>query len=354
MNATTSSFASQVSSAAAGQTICLASGSYGTFSGTNKAITIRAADGATPTMKISFGSGDQGFTIDGARATFTQSWGMKITGGDISSGAKNITIENTDVSGEIVIDGPTNANLLFDHNLHHDLNGKNTTAAFHLPYGSSSPSGVTIQNSLFRDMSSDGIQTGLALTIIGNEFSNVDPQAAGGDSSIHTDAVQLYSGCSGSTGTVIRRNYFHKGEQAIGAFDGTCGNLIEDNVIQNFTAHWITLGGDRPGSTVRHNTLVGTGGRNIDCSSKSGSGASQTAIQDNIAGNIVLDGGTRCTPSANKNNMLSSGASGSNFAGTPQFVGGASPTTYAGFKLAPGSPGRGAASDGLDVGARIP
>jgi hypothetical protein len=50
--------------------------------------------------------------------------------------------------------------------------------------------------------------------------------------------------------------------------------------------------------------------------------------------------------------MVRSGASGSNFLGTPQFVGGANPTTYAGFKLAPGSPGKGAASDGLDVGIR--
>jgi hypothetical protein len=203
-------------------------------------------------------------------------------------------------------------------------------------------------------MSADGIQAGLALVITNNEFFNVDPSAAGGNSSIHTDAVQLYSGCSGSTGTVLRGNYFRKGEQAIGAFDGTCGNIIEDNVIQDFTGHWITLGGDRPGSQVRHNTIVGGGGRRIDCSSKSGYQPSLTAIRDTVAGAIMLSGGTNCTPSENRNNMLSSGASGSNFNGTPQFVGGSNPQTYAGFKLAPGSPGKGAASDGLDVGARIP
>src|SRR6185369_7168022 len=37
-SATTSTFASQVSAATAGQTICLADGNYGTWTGTNKAI----------------------------------------------------------------------------------------------------------------------------------------------------------------------------------------------------------------------------------------------------------------------------------------------------------------------------
>ena len=64
-NATPSTFASEVSAASAGQTVCLASGNYGTFQGTNKAITIRAAAGATPTMRYQFGSGDSGFTLTG-------------------------------------------------------------------------------------------------------------------------------------------------------------------------------------------------------------------------------------------------------------------------------------------------
>ena len=47
LNAATSNFSSQVSAASGGQTICLASGNYGTWSGTNKAITIAAASGAS-------------------------------------------------------------------------------------------------------------------------------------------------------------------------------------------------------------------------------------------------------------------------------------------------------------------
>jgi hypothetical protein len=40
--------------------------------------------------------------------------------------------------------------------------------------------------------------------------------------------------------------------------------------------------------------------------------------------------------------------------GSPVYVGGPAPTTYNGFKLAAGSPGRLAASDGRDIGVRFP
>ena len=66
-SATPSSLASEVSAASAGQTICLETGDYGTWNGTNKALTITAASGASPQMTINFGSGDSGFTLDGMR-----------------------------------------------------------------------------------------------------------------------------------------------------------------------------------------------------------------------------------------------------------------------------------------------
>ena len=351
------SLASEVAAASAGETICLASGNYGTWQGTGKAITLRPQEGASPSMGIAFGTGDSGFTIDGGRASFGQSWGLRIDqdGGspNIGGGARNITIKNTDFAVGITIDGVANANIVLDHNLHHDLNGHDYTAAVHLSYASDTPSGVTVSNSLFRDMSADGIQHGPAMKIVGNEFSHVEPTAAGGDESLHTDAIQAYSGCSAGTGSVITGNYLHDGEQAIGAFDGTCAMTVEDNVIQNFSAHQITLMADRPASSVRHNTIVGPGPRAIDCASKPGAQPSLTNIRDNIAASVVWGGEVDCEPSANHHNMLA-GAGGQNFAGTPQFAGGARPTTYAGFKLAPGSPGKNAASDGLDVGIRLP
>src|SRR5687767_4771810 len=46
-SATPSTLASQVSAATAGQTVCLADGNYGTWGGTNKAITLLAPEGVT-------------------------------------------------------------------------------------------------------------------------------------------------------------------------------------------------------------------------------------------------------------------------------------------------------------------
>ena len=47
------------------------------------------------------------------------------------------------------------------------------------------------------------------------------------------------------------------------------------------------------------------------------------------------------------------GAGSPEINGSPLFVGGALPTTWAGFKLASNSPGRNAGTDGLDVGIKF-
>src|SRR6478735_6394265 len=78
-SATPSTLASEVSAAAAGQTICLATGDYGTFHGTAKPVTIAAAPGASAQMKLSFGAGDAGFTLDGLAGL----------GGRIADGARD-------------------------------------------------------------------------------------------------------------------------------------------------------------------------------------------------------------------------------------------------------------------------
>lgn len=74
-----------------------------------------------------------------------------------------------------------------------------------------------------------------------------------------------------------------------------------------------------------------------------------TQIYDNIAIFTFGNGSTDTSTS----NMFYKGATGSNFNGKPVYVGGALPTSYAGFKLPPGSPGKDMAFDGTDVGARI-
>ena len=165
----------------------------------------------------------------------------------------------------------------------------------------------------------------------------------------------------------MRRNLFKQtpavggDTQVMGAFDSTAGNLIEDNVVDVLSRNWCIEVYSGDGDVVRHNTCVhrpsppcgfGNPCGQISFSAKSGDDNGRNLrVYDNIATSI---GVSSSTVVERHHNMLRSGASGSDFGGTPQFVGGASPTTWEGYRLAPGSPGKGAASDGADVGARIP
>jgi hypothetical protein len=210
-------------------------------------------------------------------------------------------------------------------------------------------SGVTIQNSLFVNSVADGLKLGAQMTARNNEFLDIYPH---GHSDLHTDAIQILGGKS----DVLVGNFIHgRCEQGIGAFDGTGSNTITDNVIVGCTAHSLVLGGDKPGSLLAHNTIVGSSTATIDCTSKAGDGPSTTSLVDNYAsGGLQLSNGNGpCNPAKNTNNMFP-GAESPNISGTPKFAGGASPTTYGGYRLADGSPGQGEADDGSDIGARIP
>ena len=138
--------------------------------------------------------------------------------------------------------------------------------------------------------------------------------------------------------------------QALSSYDsGTEGALLEDNVIDTTRPYGIELYSD-DGSTVRHNTVryyaPGTCAFSQACgrivldrktADPAGSG---TQVYDNVA---VLTSGNGSTAARNDHNTNPA---------TVNYVG---PLTgWAGFELAPGSPGTGAASDGLDTGIRVP
>jgi hypothetical protein len=352
LNATTANFASQLSAATAGQTVCLAAGNYGTWNGINKAITIAAQSGVTATLSLNIGTGDGNFTLNG----------LTIGGGNISGNSgnfgsadrpQNITIKNSTFTAALNIEYIDNANIMLDHNTHINIDNNSTCSStpgrIHLSYSSNNNSGVTVQNSLLRGGNTDGVNAGSPLTILNNEFDNITEKSS--NDCAHTDPIQLYGGHH----MIIRGNYIHDSADGIVAYDGTHDNLIENNVIELVSGRWgLELYSDK-NSIVRHNTLVyGTGCAYAPCgylvldhksSDPAGSG---TIIENNIATTVDLNNGS--TASVNTKNMLRSGASGTNFNGIPVFVGGSAPTTWAGFKLAAGSPGIGAASDGGNVG----
>jgi chitodextrinase len=338
--ATTANFGSQVSAASPGQIVCLASGNYGTWSGTNKAIAIKATPGATPQMKFNFSSGDSGFTLDG----------MSGMGGSISGSASNITIKNSTFTSQVAVTG-NGAGIVFDGNTHNNISGHATAHRF-LAAGP-----VTIRNSRLEGGGADGVRlaTSAQVVIEDNLFLNIIDDGSGN----HTDMIQWYGGSN----AIVRRNLFKQtvsGEtQVMGAYDGTGGNLIEDNVIDVTGRNaGIELYSD-DGSIVRHNTVVYRSPCPwsqpcgfIDLNRKSSNPAGRnTEVNDNIATAVTIQAGS--TAARRDHNMVRQNAGSGDFVGVPIFVGGASPTDYAGYKLAPGASGKGQASDGLDVGARI-
>jgi len=336
LNATTSNFASQVSAATAGQTICLASGNYGTWTGTNKAITIQAATGATPTMRYSFGSGDSGFTLDG----------MTGMGGTFTSGASNVTVKNSAFNTCAQFDGSL-TNVVFDGNTHLNINATCGNSRLGL-----NASGVTVRNSLMQGGDSDGAFVSANNVLVENNRF-IDLCDVGGN---HTDGLQFADpgDPSGGWNAVVRGNFFsfngcpNDYAQALSSYDGgTNGALLEDNVVDTTRPGGIELYADQ-GSIVRHNTVrwypstvcaFNAQCGYIEVTRKSADPASvNTQVYDNVARVSVSMGSTVA-----RNDHNVSGES-------VTFVGPLN--TYAGFRLAAGSAGKGAASDGLDVGVR--
>jgi hypothetical protein len=337
-----------------GETILLEAGSYGRFAGGMKPamVTLKPKPGAKVTMSLDF-SPASNITIDG------------VTLDDVvisDSRTKNIVVRNSDIPGQVIFKTGelANANVLFDGNDHHDF-----TKCDQCPEGrvalqekNPEPSGITIQNSEFRGGMSDGISNGAnGLRILNNVFHDLVPGTPDG---VHTDAIQLY----GSKNTLIKGNYIYDvhGQQIMSP-DGADHEIIEDNVIAADPDGYpfvISLGSD-DGSIIRHNTFPdGECAFNTRCgiialSAKDGQPKGRgTIIKDNVLGDAIRVEDGSSAAEISHNLIARQAMAGQNARGTAMFAGGRRPTTYAGYVLAPGSPGKGSASDGGDPGIRLP
>ena len=81
------------------------------------AVTIKAAQGAAPTMKVSLGSGDSGFTLDGIQ-------GM---GGTVTAGARDITIRNSAFTSWLDFQSGPTPNFVLDHDTFININSPQGT-----------------------------------------------------------------------------------------------------------------------------------------------------------------------------------------------------------------------------------
>jgi hypothetical protein len=221
-------------------------------------------------------------------------------------------------------------------------------------YRNSAPVGVTISNSHFGNGGcSDGVQViGDAYGVQigpGNEFTGIRQ----GSCAPHVDPIQLY----GSSHTLITGNFFHDNSTGIMAPDGGDHEQFMNNVFVVAPGGYpqVFQLGSHVGSVIRHNTFAGTTSDIGFCGQKPNSGlppSSGCIVRDNVYMGAVNPG--TIGGNTEDHNLCRVGesdcAAPSDVHAVPVFVGGANPTAYAGYRLAWGSPGTGAASDGTDIG----
>jgi len=340
--------AAAISSAAAGSTICLNSGSYGSVSlGTftkSPRVTVRALTPLGASMSLSANNGANGVVFDGI--TFT---GAGISGAT----TKNITIQNS-AFGTSQLDITTtnfNANnILIDHNTFGAFQATGSTPegriSVHWPNGPGSvSSGVVITNNTFGPGGcSDGVQLGAYGVVVGpgNLFTGIVQS----NCTAHVDAIQGY----GSSHSVITGNFFTGDTVCFGFYDGENTPTFSNNVL---VGSCVVDLGTVVSNTFIHNTLRNVSPR-VGGINQSGGGSG--TYTDNIMQGGNFGGGISgsCTSCTFTHNMYSgSGTGTNNIIGTPIYVGGSTPTTWEGYKLAAGSIGKNAASDGQDMGATI-
>lgn len=342
INATTGNFAAQVSAAAAGQTVCLAAGNYGTWSGVNKLVTISRQVGVSVsqvTMGVDFNNGDANFTIDG----------LSITGGSIVGSASSITIKNSTFTGQLSIDvNSTSGAILLDKNIHNNLfvaaTNCTTTPGMITISGSGGPDKVVVSNSVISNTNLDGVRVDASngATIANNEFFNIEE--LNDNDCHHTDSIQFYGGSN----VIIRNNFFRDSSNGIVAFDQTSNNQITGNAcVRLARGACVTLYSDR-NSVIEYNT-AGTNMDVLEIDRKAADPAGSGTIFRNNVGGVAIANGSTLT--SNTNNLYA-GASSPNISGTPVFEGGSNPTTWVGYKLAANSPGINRATDGGAVGIR--
>jgi hypothetical protein len=219
-------------------------------------------------------------------------------------------------------------------------------------YNNTQPVGVTISNShLGGGGCSDGVQiVGNAYGVQigpGNEFEDLTQ----GSCAAHVDPIQLY----GSRYTLITGNWFHNNTTGIAIFDGGDHETVTGNVIGG-SYHAIAAFGACVQCVFTHNVVTQN---RLDWSSKAGTGPSSLTARDNV---FLVDPPTTAgspvagTLTEDHNLCVRSHADcdhATDRYGTPVFVGGSNPASFTSrdqYRLAAGSPGKNAASDGTDIG----
>ena len=379
LNATTSNLASQLAATQPGQTVCLASGSYGTFTGAAKPgpapVTITAAPGAGVDMPVVFNGASNiavtgvvldNATLEGSTHHVTLSYSTVASTGQIAIYPDQMT-----AASSIVIDHNTLRNQSCGTGLQGRIDVQDAGP------NNSNPVGLTISNNYLSGGTADGVRldAGSGIQVLNNTFTQFLDQ-----NPCHTDTIQIYGSASH---VIMKGNFFYNQQNtagcSLGMWDGGDHNVFENNVVagspNNGCYGAVDLLDDNS-STVIHNVfeyggclphgLPGNPCGELTLGGKSGEGAgSGTLIRDNIMTDIANGDGSLNSTFNEDHNMCrpGKGCTGTvgdrgpgtgDMNGVPVFAGGSTPSAFNEFALCPGSPGVGAASDGTNIGLELP
>ena len=400
--ANSSQLSSALSAASNGQTVCLTAATTYSIPDTTKAVTIisqsgtGAKDPVNNSVSLDIRSSDANWTLDGGMTSWGSGWtfgandvvtagpgtGLTITGALIRDSPSNITIRNFKSTGCGSPSSPThgcrvwtsdpsplNANITIERGVFYNIHSGEAALYFD---DNSAPgcgdSGITIRDSYFVSLVNDGIKLSgcdrvhvvdnkfykMHCTLAGWTLSQCNADAPGTN---HTDSIQYIA-----DNHEILGNWVKDSEQCIFGDDDSGGNLIEGNVLDDCTSHWITIAADSPTSTVKFNTIAQTTGDfippQIDCGGTDASTpVSTTIITDNVAQRVSTAGSPTCVPTTNTRNMCISSCGAGNFTGTPDYAGYdahasiAAFDDFADFCLKPTSTGYSSGLGGAQVGA---
>lgn len=370
-HATTSTFASVFSKAAGGSTICLAAGNYGNFNGAveSSMVTIEsdASNGGTQSNVIFGGLNlspaeyltfnaltvSGGATVGSSSTTAYHIYFTNVT----FTGASGLCIyQPNDVNQDTLVNNATFANVgqsCTEGRL--GIIGNNNAATW------TNTNGIVIENSTFSGSGNsipndcaDGVNItgGANGTQIGpgNTFTQIVESSC----VAHVDSIQFY----GAHSTTVTGNFFYITSDAIMSPDcnGSPMTVTNNVFVQDpgsATSEVIEAGGN--GDVFDHNTFAGTNtaprfGNPNSC----GLDTNITITNNILVNGIDLTDGQSASTFTENYNLIPGGGTGSHtISGLPTFTGGSSPTTYAGFALAPTSLGYLLASNGSNIGANV-
>ena len=339
-----SDVAAAVSSAAAGTTVCLNPGNYGSQAFTS------IAKSADVVIQSSSGTGAT-LSADIWASQHLKFQNLTISGASVRDASSNVSFVGSTFTGQAVVNASgSNVHILFDTSTFDGITV--CTNCYEGRLQIVSGSGVTVTNSHFGGGGeSDGIQIGASGAIIGP--GNVFEGLLQGKYGRHIDSIQGY----GQSNTTITGNYFTNDTIYVGFYDGGKNETITNNVFGPSATNEQKLQlGSVQGLTFTHNTVKGN--FVVAQGAKSGSARNSNATYTNniFDGTSIADTGdqpgcaTNCVYQSNLFTSSSNARGTANLIGKPTYTGGASPTTWAGLALAATSLGYRTALDSHDMG----